>query len=145
MAMNLIIYAQNKQNQDEKITLCQANGFWGLWYRLCNCRHVDSDPYKRYLLREVWHEFLNYIEPNIELIKSASLLYGLEESGFNLSESQKQVIKEFQEWHGDTFEYTPVIGYNADAMSLIKWYEDKDEVWKFLYNNDYHVIISILG
>lgn len=139
--VSLAIYAQNKQNEDEKMIVCRANGFWGLWYKLCNCHHVDSDPYKRYLLREVWQEFINDIEPKIELIKSASLLYGLEESGFDLSESQNQIIKDFQEWHGDTFECTPVLGYDTDAASLIRWYESKDEVWKYLYDDNYHVII----
>ena len=141
MGMNLKIIAQRKDDSEYKIELCCAYQFWGLWYRFYDCPQVYANPYEKYLTRESWQQFVDFIEKKIDLIGMADLSYDLEKNGYELTSQQQDYIKKYQDWHGDTFECTPILGYDFDAASLIDWYESKDEVWKYLYHDDYHVII----
>lgn len=137
MGMDLEIIAKRKDNNEEIVELCYARKFWGLWYEFFDCPQVYANPYEKYLTRESWQRFVNNMEENIELIRAANSFYDLKK----LTSEQQGVIDRYEDWYGDTFEHTPILGYDFDAESLIRWYENKDEVWKYLYNNDYHVII----
>lgn len=146
MGMDLYIDAYNKQ-VNERIELCYARKFWGLWYFFCfnGCFESDYD-YVLYLTPEAWDRFIKTVEPKIGLIKAARDIYwnmwDSNEYDYTFTDEQKKVIQEYEEWYDGTFcFYSTTLGIDFDINALVAWYEAKDEVWKYLCDDNYDVVI----
>lgn len=143
--MELCIDAKNKiDNRFDVEELCSARKFWGLWYFFSDCPLATHD-YERYLTPEAWDRFVKTIEPKFNLIKTVRNIYwdmwDSNDDDYTFTDEEQKLIKEYEDWYDETFDCSTTLGYDFDTGALISWYEHKEEIWEYLCDDNYDVII----
>lgn len=147
--MDLYIDARKKSEPYKNtIELCYARKFWGLWYFFCfnDCPETGRyDGYELYLTPEAWDKFIKTVEPKYKFLKTVRDIYWImwdsNEYDYTFTDEQQKLIKEYEDWYDDTFETVAYLGYDFDINPLISWYEAKEEVWKYLCDDEYDVVV----
>ena len=149
MGLDLTLYAVPAANdinpddaEDKWIELAYGRKTWFIWDYFKNLKSTVATKDDQILIipKEAWKSFIEILNQNRERI-SDYVTFKEEEKKVSFAEAQIQDMV-FQEWYNETFDDTPILGYDWDARAMLRWLDVDSEVSKYLDDPSYILILG---
>lgn len=150
MGLDLSLYAVpaandiNAVESDDWVELAYGRKTWFIWHYFKNLKSTVATKDEQILIvsKEAWKSFIEILNQNRERIYDyVDFKEKEEEEEVSFTEARIQDMA-FQEWYSETFDGTPILGYDWDARAMLRWLNADSEVSKYLDDPSYILLLG---